>query len=169
MNFFLLFMMIFSSLIMLNLSHPLLITMILIMQILFISLLLGMLSYSFWMTYLTILAFIGGLLILFIYMASLTPNKINLINLKLTFKLMLITMIIFFFIYLNLLFFNLEMSNLNNSFQFFMNIENNIYFMNFYNMNEKFLTILLMNYLMFTLLVTSKIATFSQGPMRIKF
>nr|YP_009000487.1 NADH dehydrogenase subunit 6 [Eubasilissa regina]AHF21728.1 NADH dehydrogenase subunit 6 [Eubasilissa regina] len=162
------FMFLLMSLLLLNLHHPLIITIIMIIQTTIMTLMLGSMSTSFWMSYMMFLTFIGGMLVLFIYISSLTSNKLNFLTVN-KFFLMLISTILFF-IYLKILFFNmnLEMNSFMTLFVFF-NTENNLFLSNFYNKNEMYLTILLMMYLMLTLIIVTKISNLSYGPMRIKF
>lgn len=51
----------------------------------------------------------------------------------------------------------------------FFNLENNLFLTNFYNKNEIYLTISLINYLLLTLIIVTKISNLSYGPIRIKF
>nr|UJG45420.1 NADH dehydrogenase subunit 6 [Agrypnia pagetana] len=165
---FFLFLMLFLSFLILNIHHPLLITIIMIIQTTIMALILGSLSTSFWMSYLMFLTFIGGMLILFIYVSSLTSNKLNFLT---TNKIILLLMMsISFFILFKIDFLNstlemMEFLNLN----LFVNSENNLFLSNFYNKNEMYLTISLMNYLLLTLIIVTKISNLSYGPMRIKF
>nr|AJR19263.1 NADH dehydrogenase subunit 6 [Thremma gallicum] len=157
-----------NSLWMLNLSHPLIITMFMVIQTFIMTLIIGLMSYSFWMPYIMFLVFIGGLLILFIYISSLTPNKI--------YKMTPFTLIFFAFFLIFIItiinkisgkFMNLEMINLNNLW-FFFNTENNLFLTNFYNNNEMYLIIILMNYLLLALIISIKIINLKKGPLRFK-
>nr|YP_009919088.1 NADH dehydrogenase subunit 6 [Phryganea bipunctata]QMP96681.1 NADH dehydrogenase subunit 6 [Phryganea bipunctata] len=168
MYFFLLSLFLFMSLLLLNLHHPLLITITMIIQTTILSLIMGSMSMSFWMSYMMFLTFIGGMLVLFIYVASLTSNKLNFLTWNKI--ILLLSLIVTFFILIKIFFFytNLEMNNLLNL-TLFTNTENSLFLSNFYNKNEMYLTILLMNYLMLTLVIVTKISNLSYGPMRIKF
>nr|YP_009529027.1 NADH dehydrogenase subunit 6 [Phryganea cinerea]AXU98782.1 NADH dehydrogenase subunit 6 [Phryganea cinerea] len=168
MYLFLFILFFFMSLLLLNLHHPLLITIIMIIQTTIMSMMLGSMSISFWMSYMMFLTFIGGMLVLFIYVASLTSNKLNFLTWNKIFLLSSITIVFFFIMKIYFFNMNLEMEKFLNLF-LFMNMENNLFLSNFYNKNEMFLTILLMNYLMLTLVIVTKISNLSYGPMRIKF
>nr|YP_010586313.1 NADH dehydrogenase subunit 6 [Lepidostoma fui]UZZ44088.1 NADH dehydrogenase subunit 6 [Lepidostoma fui] len=160
MNFFILF-----------LSHPFIITLMMIIQTFLMSLMIGMMNLSFWLTYLMFLIFIGGLLILFIYISSLTPNKIFYFNKLKMFSFLSLMIMIFLIFNLNFNFLNLEMQNFSNlnNFIFYKNFENSIYLSNLFNNNELWLTLILMLFLLFTLITSIKISNFFSGPMRIKF
>nr|UJG45251.1 NADH dehydrogenase subunit 6 [Nemotaulius punctatolineatus] len=161
-----LIMYLFNSFWLLNLNHPLIITIFIIIQTCILILITGIMSYSFWMSYIMFLTFIGGLLVLFIYISSLTPNKIFYLNYK---KIMLIFFLIILFtlfIQIQPILFNLEMTPLSYSMKF-INTENNIHLSNFYNKNEMWLTLILMNYLLLALVISTKIIMLNEGPMRI--
>nr|YP_010586040.1 NADH dehydrogenase subunit 6 [Apatidelia acuminata]UZZ43776.1 NADH dehydrogenase subunit 6 [Apatidelia acuminata] len=150
-----------------NITHPLIITIFIIIQTVNLTMITGMISYSFWMSYIMFLVFIGGLLILFIYISSLIPNK----NFSLNYKILTMTLIIMFLIILTMKIFPTFMNNEMIQFMNMMspiNEENSIFITNFYNVNEKFMTFILMNYLLLSLIITTKITSLNSGPMRNK-
>nr|UZZ43672.1 NADH dehydrogenase subunit 6 [Micrasema sp. XG-2021] len=150
----------------LQMSHPLLITILLVMQTSLITTMIGMISQTFWMSYIMFLTFIGGLLVLFIYVSSLTSNKI--LNFNKNYLMIMITFMFCIMIFpLNKNFINLEMIKFMN-FSFFTNLENNLFLSNFYNMNEMYMTIMMMSYLLMVLIITIKIINLKHNPMRIK-
>nr|YP_010278739.1 NADH dehydrogenase subunit 6 [Apachyus feae]UKE80571.1 NADH dehydrogenase subunit 6 [Apachyus feae] len=57
-------------------SHPLSLGLILATQTLLIAMLLGVLNSFFWFSYILFLVYIGGILVLFMYMASLASNEL---------------------------------------------------------------------------------------------
>nr|YP_010462967.1 NADH dehydrogenase subunit 6 [Epeorus rhithralis]UUJ36833.1 NADH dehydrogenase subunit 6 [Epeorus rhithralis] len=59
----------------LTMSHPLAMGLILLAQTLLISLITGLLAPSFWFSYILFLVFLGGMLVLFIYVTSLASNE----------------------------------------------------------------------------------------------
>nr|YP_010586209.1 NADH dehydrogenase subunit 6 [Goera horni]UZZ43971.1 NADH dehydrogenase subunit 6 [Goera horni] len=152
----------------LNLKHPLIITIFVIIQVINLTLIMGLLSYSYWMSYIMFLIFIGGLLILFIYISSLTPNKIYYLNFNKLIFISLISIITFCFFKFQPFIFNLEMTKFLNLI-YLLNQENKNFIFNFYNNNEMYLTFMLINYLMLTLIISTKISNMTMGPMRIKF
>nr|UOU85068.1 NADH dehydrogenase subunit 6 [Micropterna sequax] len=161
-----LLMFLFNSFWLLNLKHPLIITIFIIIQTCILILITGILSYSFWMSYIMFLTFIGGLLVLFIYISSLTPNKIFYLNYKKILLIFFIFLLILFFIQIQPTLMNLEMTPLS-YLNKFINTENNIHLSNFYNKNEMWLTLILMNYLLLALVISTKIILLNEGPMRI--
>jgi NADH-ubiquinone oxidoreductase chain 6 len=67
--------MLFFNIIFLSANHPLMIGLILLAQTISISLFSGLTLSSFWFSYILILVFLGGILILFIYVASIASNE----------------------------------------------------------------------------------------------
>merc|ERR1712221_33590 len=59
-----------------RLSHPLAIGLALLSQTILICLITGLSSSSFWFSYILFLIFLGGMLVLFIYVTSLASNEI---------------------------------------------------------------------------------------------
>nr|UUJ36794.1 NADH dehydrogenase subunit 6 [Epeorus sp. 01 ZXM-2022a] len=59
----------------LNMSHPLAMGLMLLCQTLLMALITGLLAPSFWFSYILFLVFLGGMLILFIYVTSLASNE----------------------------------------------------------------------------------------------
>lgn len=66
---------IFFNIIFLSANHPLIIGLILLAQTITIALFTGLTLSSFWFSYILILVFLGGILILFIYVASIASNE----------------------------------------------------------------------------------------------
>nr|UOU85003.1 NADH dehydrogenase subunit 6 [Lepidostoma basale]UOU85055.1 NADH dehydrogenase subunit 6 [Lepidostoma basale] len=154
----------------LSLSHPLIITIAMLFQTLMMSLMIGLMSFSFWLTYLMFLIFIGGLLILFIYVSSLTPNKLFFWNKSNIISIFCSTLfLIIIFMKMSIFFNNMEMINWDNFNNFFFNNENSFYISNLFNDNEMFLTLILMFYLILTLIVTTNISNSFKGPLRESF
>lgn len=68
-------MIIITNSIFISLSHPLSLGLMLVIQTILIAIFSGLLINSFWFSYLLILIFLGGLLILFIYVSTLASNE----------------------------------------------------------------------------------------------
>nr|YP_009294939.1 NADH dehydrogenase subunit 6 [Filhollianassa ceramica]ANW37033.1 NADH dehydrogenase subunit 6 [Filhollianassa ceramica]AOH05875.1 NADH dehydrogenase subunit 6 [Filhollianassa ceramica] len=67
--------MMFFSLLFIQVSHPLSLGLILLFQTCLVCVASGLMSLSFWFSYILFLVFLGGLLVLFIYVASLASNE----------------------------------------------------------------------------------------------
>nr|YP_010894843.1 NADH dehydrogenase subunit 6 [Amiota nagatai]WJW73356.1 NADH dehydrogenase subunit 6 [Amiota nagatai] len=159
------------SIIFINMIHPLSMGLMLLIQTLLICLLTGLMTKNFWYSYILFLIFMGGLLVLFIYVTSLASNEMFNLSLKLT----LLSMIILFILLLmsliidkpTFMFFlnNNEMETINNDYSYFL--ENSLSLNKLYNYPTNFITILLMNYLLITLIVIVKITKLFKGPLRM--
>nr|AVN67904.1 NADH dehydrogenase subunit 6 [Epilampra maya] len=145
-----------------QMNHPLAMWLILLMQTVLISVITGMLSQSFWFSYILFLIFLGGMLVLFIYVTSLASNEMfsmssNLILLML----MILPILIILFYMLIMKFNNQETMNLFiNSNHTFMPI------MKLYNLPTNIITIMLASYLFLTLIAVVKITSIFKGPLR---
>nr|AWB99782.1 NADH dehydrogenase subunit 6 [Anopheles strodei] len=158
------------SFIFMQMKHPLSMGLMLLIQTFFTCLITSIYVKTFWFSYVLFLIFLGGMLILFIYVTSLSSNEMF----SMSFSLTMISLIIFSIF--TILFFiidkslieqfitNMEMEKLSN-----MNnlINENILSLNkMYNFPTNLITLLLINYLFLTLLVTVKITKKFYGPLR---
>nr|YP_010371924.1 NADH dehydrogenase subunit 6 [Peleteria iavana]UOX27104.1 NADH dehydrogenase subunit 6 [Peleteria iavana] len=165
------FMFIFNM-IFLNMKHPLAMGLILLIQTTLVSLMTGLSTKSFWFSYILFLVFIGGMLVLFIYVTSLASNEMFSFSMKLvmiSLMIMLIMMICFYFMDKNMLiqYKNLEMNSINKMNSYIS--ENSLSLNKLYNYPTNILTILLMNYLLITLIAVVKITKLFKGPLRPMF
>jgi len=119
-----------------------------------------------WRSYILFLIIIGGLIIIFIYITSLSNNEISYLNLKIiyinffkVFPLILIITLIFIF-FINLEINNLFIWNLN----YKKNYNSNFFeiFINFYNFNNLFI----INYLFYRLICIINICYKFKLPLR---
>nr|AVM84855.1 NADH dehydrogenase subunit 6 [Anopheles gambiae]AVM85557.1 NADH dehydrogenase subunit 6 [Anopheles gambiae]AWD29556.1 NADH dehydrogenase subunit 6 [Anopheles gambiae] len=158
------------SFIFMQMKHPLSMGLMLLIQTFLTCLITGIYVKSFWFSYVLFLIFLGGMLILFIYVTSLSSNEMFTMSFKLTmFSLLLfsLSMVIFFILDKTLIeqfIINMEMEK----FSMTNNLINeNILSLNkMYNFPTNLITLLLINYLFLTLLVTVKITKKFYGPLR---
>nr|QNE85685.1 NADH dehydrogenase subunit 6 [Phaonia tuguriorum] len=155
-----------------NTKHPLMMGFLLLIQTSLICTMCSLMIKSFWFSYILFLVFMGGMLVLFIYVTSLASNEMFSLSTKLIFlSLMVFTLslIIFFMIEKNFLmiYTNLEMNSIMNMNSYMM--ENSMNINKLYNYPNNLLTILLMNYLLITLIAVIKITKFHKGPLRPLF
>nr|YP_010290279.1 NADH dehydrogenase subunit 6 [Holocerina smilax]ULO26111.1 NADH dehydrogenase subunit 6 [Holocerina smilax] len=173
MKIFILSLMSSFSLIMYFLIHPLSMGLMILLQTLLTCLISGMLIKSYWFSYILFLTFLGGLLVLFIYVSSIASNELFSFNfnMKFLFYLLFMNLIIFFSInnlkWMNLNINNSEMINFYNMFLFFN--ENKINLSKLYNMKTSMLTFMLIIYLFITLIAMVKITNIFYGPLRPNF
>nr|YP_010728447.1 NADH dehydrogenase subunit 6 [Sergentia baueri]WEF49675.1 NADH dehydrogenase subunit 6 [Sergentia baueri] len=172
---FMFFLLIMSSLIFSLMNHPLTMGLMLMIQTMMIVIFSGLITKSFWFSYSLFLIFLGGMLILFMYMTSIASNE----EFKFQFNLKMISLILMylffimlFFLLFNqtLLFFN-KMNNIETTNIWDMKIlilENNFMLNKMYNFPINMITIMLINYLFLTLIAVVKITNIFEGPLRPK-
>nr|QVT11165.1 NADH dehydrogenase subunit 6 [Rhagoletis pomonella] len=160
-----------SSFIFMQMNHPLAMGLMLLIQTLQICLITGLMAKSFWFSYILFLIFLGGMLVLFIYVTSLASNEMFSFSMKLT-TIYLMIFILFTIMSLMLdksliLTFleNNEMTTMNNI-NLFME-ENSLNLNKLYNFPTNLMTILLMNYLLITLIAVVKLTKLFYGPLRL--
>nr|YP_010564777.1 NADH dehydrogenase subunit 6 [Volucella trifasciata]UZA61180.1 NADH dehydrogenase subunit 6 [Volucella trifasciata] len=158
------------SFIFLQMNHPLSMGLMLLIQTIMICLMTGLMTKSFWFSYILFLIFIGGMLILFIYVTSLASNEM--FSLSMNTILTSITLLIIMFIYLMMsdkimLMYN-SMNNEMNSISEINSFikENTLNLNKLYNYPTNMITIMLINYLLITLIATVKITKLFYGPLR---
>nr|WKU84140.1 NADH dehydrogenase subunit 6 [Senaspis dentipes] len=159
-----------SSFIFLQMNHPLTMGLMLLTQTILVCCITGLMSKSFWFSYILFLIFIGGMLVLFIYMTSLASNEMFSLSMKMiTISIisLLILMIMIFFMDKMLLTYNLmnnEMNSVSNLNSYIS--ENSINLIKLYNYPSNLITILLVNYLLITMIASIKITKLFYGPIR---
>nr|AVN67415.1 NADH dehydrogenase subunit 6 [Eublaberus distanti] len=150
--------MIFSSM-----NHPLAMGFILLIQTTLISIITGLLSQSFWFSYVLFLIFIGGMLVLFIYVSSLASNELFHLSLKLSMLSMLMVFIMSL-IYMKMNFTNLQNQEMNMFNYMFNDLTTPL--IKLYNQPTNIITIMLAIYLFLTLIAVVKITNIFSGPLR---
>nr|YP_010952875.1 NADH dehydrogenase subunit 6 [Quadrella coronata]WMQ53295.1 NADH dehydrogenase subunit 6 [Quadrella coronata] len=147
-------------------SHPLMLGMILLLQTILISVTAGISTFSFWFSYILFMIFLGGMLVLFIYVASLASNEYFFISFKMFkfyfFILMLLTLLYFF---LDPLFTPFLSSLPSSSIYNYASTPSNISWI--YSTSFMKFTLFIIMYLLLTLIVVVKIANFTKGPLRL--
>nr|YP_009937137.1 NADH dehydrogenase subunit 6 [Subclytia rotundiventris]QNT26373.1 NADH dehydrogenase subunit 6 [Subclytia rotundiventris] len=161
--------MLIFNFIFMNMKHPLAMGLTLLIQTMLISITTGLMTKTFWFSYILFLVFLGGMLVLFIYVTSLASNELFSLSIKLMFISMLIFLLMMMMMIIldkNLLmqYMNLEMKNINNMDSFIS--ENTLSLNKLYNYSTNLMTILLMNYLLITLIAVVKITKLFKGPLR---
>nr|AMH85614.1 NADH dehydrogenase subunit 6 [Pseudogriphoneura sp. ACMJ-2016] len=152
--------------------HPLAMGFMLLIQTLMICLISGLLSKSFWFSYILFLIFLGGMLVLFIYVTSLASNEMFSFSSKifiLSMFLIINFMIIILFILDKTFLIHFSKNNemiLFNSMNDLLN-ENSLNLNKLYNYPTNFVNILLMIYLLITLIAIVKITKLFFGPLRM--
>nr|YP_010998241.1 NADH dehydrogenase subunit 6 [Plecia hardyi]WPM86398.1 NADH dehydrogenase subunit 6 [Plecia hardyi] len=151
-------------------KHPLMMGLILLIQTFWTCMISGMFSYTFWFSYILFIVFLGGLMVLFMYMVSIASNEMF------NFKMNLMIMLYFMIIIMVLMNYNLDkvliypfmMNNeMNNStMEMYYLPENSLNLMKLYNYPINILLFIIINYLLMTLIIVVKITNIFKGPLR---
>nr|ASO76792.1 NADH dehydrogenase subunit 6 [Meimuna opalifera] len=156
----LMLMLILLSINLMFMKHPLSMGSILLMQTIFSSLICSMYLNSYFMSYILFLVFIGGMLILFMYMSSIASNE----KFYFSMKLMLANMMIFMLLF-KLNFNWLDMENIKMSIDLYNSYCN--FLMNkLYMLPSGNITLLMIIYLLFVLIIVSNIISVYNSPLR---
>lgn len=143
---------------------------IILLQTFIICLIIGLITKTFWFSYILFLIFIGGILVLFIYVSSIASNEIFSISFK-TIFISIILILRFLIIIIIIDKINYYPIINNNEINEIFNInsflkENNLNLNKLYNFPTNLITILLINYLFVTLIAIVKITDIFFGPLR---
>nr|YP_010498971.1 NADH dehydrogenase subunit 6 [Polypedilum henicurum]UWR98467.1 NADH dehydrogenase subunit 6 [Polypedilum henicurum] len=164
-----------SSFIFFFMKHPLSMGLMLMIQTILIVIFSGMITKTFWFSYSLFLIFLGGMLILFMYMTSIASNEqfkfqISIFSIFCGLILFLIMLGYFYFFSQKLIFFNkiYNFENFNMMILKTLTKENSFMLNKMYNFPMNLITILLINYLFLTLIATVKITNIFEGPLRPK-
>nr|YP_010371605.1 NADH dehydrogenase subunit 6 [Halidaya aurea]UOW81233.1 NADH dehydrogenase subunit 6 [Halidaya aurea] len=165
----LMIMMMISNLLFMSMKHPLAMGLTLLIQTSMTSMLTGLMTKNYWFSYILFLILLGGMLVLFIYMTSLASNEMFTFSSKII-MFMLILFNTAMIIYLNtdsnlmIQYKNLEMNSIYKMDTYYT--ENALSLNKLYNYPTNFMTIMLMNYLLITLIAVVKITKLFKGPLR---
>ncbi|USF93227.1 NADH dehydrogenase subunit 6 (mitochondrion) [Schistocerca gregaria] len=152
-----------------KLSHPMSMMLFIILQTFLVGLMTGTMMESYWLSYILFLTFLGGMLVLFIYITSIASNEM--------FQPKSITMIItlMMWVFIMSMLIILDMSMFMDFFKNTetMNIDNSINYQEMtmsleklYNSPTFIITMMMMIYLFLALLAVVKITNINQGPIR---
>nr|YP_010463406.1 NADH dehydrogenase subunit 6 [Cryptoperla kawasawai]UUK29382.1 NADH dehydrogenase subunit 6 [Cryptoperla kawasawai] len=155
-----------------TMNHPLAMGLMLLLQTLMICLITGLISQSYWFSYILFLVFLGGLLVLFIYVTSLASNEMfNLSSSSLIMFSIPFCVAITFVIstdplpWLNSIL-NVDISTIPMT----MNLheEASMSLIKLYNQPTGIITLMLVMYLFLTLIAVVSVTKIFQGPLRQK-
>nr|YP_001974538.1 NADH dehydrogenase subunit 6 [Metaperipatus inae]ABQ95569.1 NADH dehydrogenase subunit 6 [Metaperipatus inae] len=161
------FLMLYLGALFLSQAHPLMMSIMIIMQTIIVCLIIGTQYMDFWYSYILFLIFIGGLLVLFIYISSLAENETFSFKKSWYMKyigMSFIFLFLYFYVYILLKLYNKD-SNM-----FLMVIKGlNVYQSYIYSENLIKIILFLTLYLLFCLIVVTSICQIIKGPLRQKF
>nr|ASU45994.1 NADH dehydrogenase subunit 6 [Schistocerca lineata] len=152
-----------------KLSHPMSMMLFIILQTFLVGLMTGTMMESYWLSYILFLTFLGGMLVLFIYITSIASNEMfqpKSITMIITLMMWMITMLTLIILDMTMFmdfFKNTETMNIDNSINYqemTMSLEK------LYNSPTFIITMMMMIYLFLALLAVVKITNINQGPIR---
>nr|ASY97882.1 NADH dehydrogenase subunit 6 [Miomantis caffra] len=152
------------SIIFLFLNHPLSMGLILFLQAIFMCLISGYMSLTFWFSYILLLIFLGGMLVLFMYVTSLASNEMFFYSTKILMSIIMFPFTFIFTYYLVTFAWMNSYENLENCSLF--NFPTNNFLLKMYNQPINMITILIASYLFLTLIAVVKIINIYKGPLR---
>nr|YP_009992277.1 NADH dehydrogenase subunit 6 [Chasmagnathus convexus]QNN90150.1 NADH dehydrogenase subunit 6 [Chasmagnathus convexus] len=157
----------FFSFLFTQLSHPLAMGLMLFTQTVLISITVGAYNFSFWFSYILFLVFLGGMLVLFIYIASLASNESFSFSLTtFFFSLMFLSLFVFVILSLDPLVISPNSSSLSPT--SLSSLVSTPFIINWiYNTPSMIFTISIVSYLLLMLIVVVKIISLFKGPLRL--
>nr|URX53121.1 NADH dehydrogenase subunit 6 [Cryptotermes domesticus] len=150
-----------SSMMFTQMNHPLAMGMMLLLQTTMMCLISGLMHQSFWFQYILFMVFIGGMLVLFIYVTSLASNEMF----SLSTKMLLMSASMMMMVSMTAS----KWTNHDSSDSTTYNTTSDEIILmtsKLYNQPSGTLTILMALYLLMTLIVVVKITNVSKGPLR---
>nr|ADZ56271.1 NADH dehydrogenase subunit 6 [Bryodema luctuosum luctuosum] len=152
-----------------NMNHPMLLMIMIIIQTLLIGMMMGSMMESFWLSYILFLTFIGGMMVLFIYITSISSNEMfNIKSMSMIFiTIMMLIMMIVIYSTEKIMFTEMIKSTETMNMKYTMNFqEMTMSLTKLYNNPTFIITIMMMIYLFIALLAVVKINNINQGPIR---
>nr|ASY97973.1 NADH dehydrogenase subunit 6 [Spilomantis occipitalis] len=153
------------SIIFVFMNHPMSMGLIILIQTILMCLISGFMSISFWFSYILLLIYLGGMLVLFMYVTSLASNEMFFYSNNFFIGLILLPLIFLMMMFLSINYnFNFYESNENNL-EMMMMYSNN-FLLKLYNQPINMITLLIASYLFLTLIAVVKIINIFKGPLR---
>nr|QSH90952.1 NADH dehydrogenase subunit 6 [Triatoma dimidiata] len=147
-------------------KHPLSMGLTLIIQTIMVAMMTGMMINMFWFSYILVISMLSGMLVLFIYMASVASNE----KFHTTWSMILyilpltISSVIFFFLVEQL-----ETKSMCSTMKkHTLGAEQLISLNKLFNLNNMSITMLLVSYLFLTMIAVTYVANIYEGPLRMK-
>jgi NADH-ubiquinone oxidoreductase chain 6 len=138
-------------------SHPVILTVIILAQTILICLIIWVKLKISWFSYILFLIFLGGLIVLFIYITRLASNE--LINTKIDFNFVVITVILIFTTFF--IFLKINPQLINSIFETQWKTFSFIYSVNIF-----FIVVVTIIYLLLTLLIVVKLSNKYDAPIK---
>nr|UPI55426.1 NADH dehydrogenase subunit 6 [Scotomedes sp.] len=145
-------------------KHPLSMGLILILQTISISMLSGMMINSFWFSYMLLISMLSGMLVLFIYMASIASNKK--FSTPKTTPMIIMLIMLMMVITLNQEEINLSYTELPKT--MFYNYDQLMPMTKMFYYQSLSMTMIMVSYLLITMISVTFTVNITEGPMRKK-
>ena len=150
-------------------SHPLSTGLVLLIQTTLVAVAAGTLNKTFWFSYILFLIFLGGMLVLFIYVASLSSNEQFSLDINFFLLFLIIRgVVILFLIMIDPVILRNKISIMITSISGEIKFTSNTLFTRpIYNSPSAFFTFFIIRYLLLALLIVVKIMNSSSRPLRL--
>nr|YP_010274441.1 NADH dehydrogenase subunit 6 [Ricania simulans]UJT96885.1 NADH dehydrogenase subunit 6 [Ricania simulans] len=146
-----------------TMKHPMSMGSMLMLQTILVSNKMFKESESSWFSYILFITIIGGMMVMFMYMASIASNE----KFKMSTKHMILTLFIMTTIII--LYKEISLENLNKIYEEKFSTSNKPelkYTSKFFNKNKMNLTIMMMMFLLITMIITTNISSTFEGPLK---
>nr|YP_009739790.1 NADH dehydrogenase subunit 6 [Stygobromus pizzinii]QIC54402.1 NADH dehydrogenase subunit 6 [Stygobromus pizzinii] len=160
------FLIIMTTFLFIFLWHPLTMTAVIIFQSLVIAVNLYMYTQTSWFTYILIMTFLSGMMIIFAYISSIVPNEtITKMPFFIGTSIIMTAMImlaLFLTDHMSFIFLNMPLNM-----SVLYNLSTATIF-KIFKSNTNIMAIILISYLLIVLIMVVKITAFNKGPLRVK-
>nr|YP_010520603.1 NADH dehydrogenase subunit 6 [Coenobita clypeatus]UXP76999.1 NADH dehydrogenase subunit 6 [Coenobita clypeatus] len=157
------------SLIFMRLVHPLSTGLVLLIQTVLVSIGTGLFAKSYWFSYILFLIFLGGMLVLFIYVASLASNEQFKVSSEFFFIFLLALVVVLILVFMDPILISNKISESTSTFMSqYSDISNSAVDVSvIYGESSAMFTMFIISYLLLTLFVVVKVMSWSFGPLRL--
>nr|YP_010926790.1 NADH dehydrogenase subunit 6 [Rhopalosiphum maidis]WKF54297.1 NADH dehydrogenase subunit 6 [Rhopalosiphum maidis] len=143
-------------------KSPISSNLIILIQTMTLTLMINMITKTAWISFMVFILYIGGLMIIFLYISSIAFNELNINkNYKIMIYKLMISLILIFYMKL---YFNIENFNYENKFMF----EDNFNLLNMFMMPNNLMIYLIILILFFMLILIIWMLKINKGPIRQK-
>nr|YP_009485627.1 NADH dehydrogenase subunit 6 [Inara alboguttata]AVZ00763.1 NADH dehydrogenase subunit 6 [Inara alboguttata] len=147
------------------LKHPLSMGLILIIQTLLIAMMTGLMTNSFWLSYILLITMLSGALVLFMYMASIASNE----KFESSTKLALFMLMMFLTATMYMLVDQMDKKSIwSTNMSTMISNDQIMSLTKLFNENIMYVTLTMICYLFLTMIIVSYIVEVSEGPLRLK-
>lgn len=152
------------SIIFIIFKHPVSIITIILVQTILICCLCGIITNTWWFSYILFIVIIGGLLVLFIYITNVASNE-KFKNIKTKHIILILFIIIFIIFKIENFHYYIKVSDWLNINEYSLNI----IIIKYYNYPSNIILFLVIIYLLITIIITVKITDLTKGALRQKY